>query len=122
MMDKTDLNEKIDSIDDRLIAVETKIEIVETECNEMIQRQKETNNQIVEIKEILTKNKIIHDKLEKAELSINEQISRDLIPAVNDYNRKLHFVDNLINLVSNKFFICGFIVLFIILVRILSNK
>lgn len=40
----------------------------------MIQRQKETNNQIVEIKEILTKNKIIHDKLEKAELSINEQI------------------------------------------------
>lgn len=121
-MDKTDLNEKIDSIDDRLIAVETKIEIVETECNEMIQRQKETNNQIVEIKEILTKNKIIHDKLEKAELSINEQISRDLMPAVNDYNRKLHFVDNLIKLVSNKFFICGFIVLFIILVRILSNK
>lgn len=121
-MDKTDLNEKIDSIDDRLIAVETKIEIVETECNEMIQRQKESSKQIMEIKQILTKNKIIHDKLEQAEINIDEKISHDVMPAVNDYNRKLHFVDNLINLVSNKFFICGFIVLFIILVRILSNK
>lgn len=109
------------SINERLTIVETKIEIIQSECDEIIDRQKETNVQLTEIKEMLISHNIIQDKLKKDDEEIHTQISQTIMPVVNDYNNKLQMLDNFISLITNKYVVSGFIVLFGIIVYILMK-